>query len=179
MKKYFSLINPKIFQYIHDGSDSVEDKLVLVARTQGLDWPDKDKTSVPATLKIVVDPVNDAIPRLVNNTGLTVWAGSSVTISTSELGAEDKDSPDTNLTFSISSPHCGMVSLVSRPAYPVSKFSQHQLANQQVLFTHTGTGGVIIKQTLYKHYELHSVNSNITTDNSKNYSDTKFVDQVS
>ena len=138
------LIFPKIFQYIHDGSDTVEDKMVLVARTAGLEWPDKDKTSVPATLKIAINPVNDAIPRLVNNTGLVVWAGSSVTISNAELGAEDADSPATNLTFSISSPHCGMVSLASRPAYPVSKFSQHQLATQQVLFTHTGSHCVIL-----------------------------------
>ena len=112
--------------------------MVLVARTQGLDWPDKDKSSVPFVLKIVINPVNDAKPRLVNNTGLVVWAGSSVTISNTELGAEDMDSPDTNLTFSISSPHCGMVSLASRPAYPVSKFSQHQLKSNQVIFTHTG-----------------------------------------
>lgn len=111
---------------------------MLVARTVGLEWPDKDKTSIPATLKIQVTPVNDAIPKIVNNTGLTVWAGSSVPIMNDNLGATDNDSPDSNLTFSISSPHCGMVSLKSRPAYPVSKFNQLQLSSGQVIFTHTG-----------------------------------------
>ena len=60
------------------------------------------------------------------------------TSTNTNLGAVDSDSPDTNLTFSISSPHCGMVSLASRPAYPVSKFTQAQLAEGKVLFTHTG-----------------------------------------
>ena len=127
-----------VLQYLHDGTDTSLDSLVLVARTVGLDWPDKDKTSIPASLEIEVTPVNDAIPRLVNNTGLTVWAGSSLVITNTELGAVDMDSPDESLTFTISSPHCGMVSLASRPAYPVSKFSQHQLKSNQVIFTHTG-----------------------------------------
>jgi hypothetical protein len=51
-----------------------------VARTAGTDWPEKDKTSVPATLQFLVQPVNDAVPRLVNNTGLTLWAGSTKAI---------------------------------------------------------------------------------------------------
>ena len=124
---------------MHDDSDTVADSVVLVARTAGLEWPDKDKTSVAATLEVVVTPVNDAVPRLVNNTGLTVWAGSSVALTNAMLGAEDGDTAAANLTFSISSPHCGMVSLASRPAYPVSKFTQLQLASSQVMFTHTGT----------------------------------------
>ena len=72
--------------------------------------------------------MNDAVPRLVNNTGLTLWAGSSVAIPTSSLGASDSDTAEDNITFSISSPHCGMVSLISRPSYPVSSFTQQQLA---------------------------------------------------
>ena len=138
MDKSLDRVLTEMFQYLHDGSDSQEDSLVLVARTVGLDWPDKDKTSIPATLEVRITPVNDAIPRLVNNTGLTVWAGSSVLLTNSQLGAEDGDTEEESLVFSISSPHCGMVSLTSRPAYPVSKFSQQQLRAGQVLFTHTG-----------------------------------------
>ena len=126
------------FQYLHDGSDSTEDSLLLVARTAGVEWPDKDKTSISTTLKFIINPINDAVPQLVNNTGLTLWAGSTITIKSENLGATDQDTPDTNVTFSISSPHCGMVSLDSRPAYPISKFTQHQIASGQVLFTHSG-----------------------------------------
>lgn len=134
-------------KYLHDGSDSTEDSLLLVARTAGVEWPDKDKTSISTTLKFIITPVNDAIPQLINNTGLTLWAGSTVTIKSENLGARDQDTPDTNITFSISSPHCGMVSLDSRPAYPISKFTQHQIASDQVLFTHSGclSGGFSIQ----------------------------------
>ena len=46
-----------MFQYLHDGSDTTTDSLQLVARTAGVDWPEKDKTSVAANLKIIVQPV--------------------------------------------------------------------------------------------------------------------------
>ena len=45
-----------------------------------MEWPDKDKTSVAAVLQFTILPDNDAVPELVNNTGLTLWAGSSVTL---------------------------------------------------------------------------------------------------
>lgn len=125
-------------KYLHDGSDSLADSLSLLARTSGVDWPDQDKNSVLATLQFLIQPVNDAIPTMVNNTGLTLWAGSTVPIRTEQLSATDDDTLPANITFSISSPHCGMASLTSRPAYPVSAFTQAQLEAGQVLFTHSG-----------------------------------------
>ena len=93
----YSLIN-FLFQYIHDGSDTTEDSLVLVARTAGLEWPDKDKTSVPASLRLEVTPVNDAIPRLVNNTGLVVAAGSSALLTSYNL-TFTTNAPDQSLNL--------------------------------------------------------------------------------
>ena len=80
-----NVLSVVMFQYLHDGSDTRVDSLVLVARTVGLEWPDKDKTSIPARLEVKITPVNDAIPRLVNNTGLRVWAGSSLLITNFSL----------------------------------------------------------------------------------------------
>ena len=68
-----------MFQYFHDGSDIQMDQLTLVART-------RSKTSVPATLFIRVIPVNDETPKMVNNTELEVWAGSSATLTNKILG---------------------------------------------------------------------------------------------
>jgi hypothetical protein len=45
---------------------------------------------------------------------------------------------DSNITFRISAPHCGLVSLTGRPAYPVSQFNMEQIRTGQVVFTHTG-----------------------------------------
>ena len=44
-----------------------------------------------------------------------------------------------NITYRMSSPHCGMVSLLSRPAYPVSEFTEEQIQQGMVAFTHSGT----------------------------------------
>ena len=80
-----------ILQYVHDGSDTLADSVLVVGRTAGVEWPDKDRTSVPATLDIIINPVNDATPRLVNNTGLTLWAGSTVNLTSIHLAAVDQD----------------------------------------------------------------------------------------
>ena len=66
------------FQYFHNGADTLSDKFTLVARTS-------TKTSVPATVNIQIIPVNDEVPRIVNNTGVEVWAGSSAIITTNDL----------------------------------------------------------------------------------------------
>ena len=66
------------FQYFHNGADTLNDKFTLVARTS-------TKTSVPATVNIQIIPVNDEVPRIVNNTGVEVWAGSSAIITTTDL----------------------------------------------------------------------------------------------
>ena len=68
-----------LFQYFHDGSDTLVDQLTLVART-------RTKTSVPAILLIKIIPVNDETPKLVNNTELEVWAGSSALLTNQILG---------------------------------------------------------------------------------------------
>ena len=37
-------------------------------------------------MNIQIIPVNDEVPRVVNNTGVEVWAGASVLITTANLG---------------------------------------------------------------------------------------------
>ena len=72
---FFSLF----FQYFHNGADTLEDQMTLVASTG-------TKTSMPAELIIRILPVNDEMPVLVNNTGLEVWAGSTTPITNRHLG---------------------------------------------------------------------------------------------
>ena len=66
-------------QYFHNGADTVQDQMTLVASTGS-------KTSMPATLIIRILPVNDETPVLVNNTGLEVWAGATTPITNRHLG---------------------------------------------------------------------------------------------
>ncbi len=45
-----------------------------------------DKESVPTKVNIIVLPVNDEIPVIVNNTGAVVWRGGICNINSSNLG---------------------------------------------------------------------------------------------
>ena len=65
-----------LLQYFHNGADTIEDQMTLVASTG-------TKTSMPATLIIRILPVNDEMPVLVNNTGLEIWAGATTAITKS------------------------------------------------------------------------------------------------
>lgn len=68
-----------VVQYSHDGSENLEDQLVLTGEAA-------QKKSFPVRLKIIVLPVNDQKPRLVNNTGLVMWEGGVAVITNSMLG---------------------------------------------------------------------------------------------
>ena len=45
-----------------------------------------DKESVPAVVRVLVTPVNDEPPHIVNNTGLVIWEGSTAVITPTHLG---------------------------------------------------------------------------------------------
>lgn len=68
-----------VVQYSHDGSENLEDQLTLVGDAA-------QKKSFPIVLKIIVLPVNDQRPKVVNNTGLTMWEGGVAVITNSMLG---------------------------------------------------------------------------------------------
>lgn len=68
-----------VVQYSHDGTESLEDQLVLTGEAA-------QKKSFPVVLKIVILPVNDQRPRLVNNTGLVMWEGGMAVITNRMLG---------------------------------------------------------------------------------------------
>lgn len=45
-----------------------------------------DKSSAPARVRVVVAPVNDEPPKVVNSSSVRLWRGGSATISTHNLG---------------------------------------------------------------------------------------------
>ena len=80
-----------MLQYFHNGADTVQDQMTLVA-SGGM------KTSMPATLIIRILPVNDEMPILVNNTGLEVWAGATSPITHRHLGKINHQIPFKNFS---------------------------------------------------------------------------------
>lgn len=45
-----------------------------------------EKESLPAKVRIGIVSVNDELPVIVNNTGLTLWQGGSYVLTSSHLG---------------------------------------------------------------------------------------------
>lgn len=65
--------------YAHDGTESMDDEITLVAIAG-------QKRSIPVTIPVNVLPVNDQKPKLVNNTGVTMWEGGVAVITNCMLG---------------------------------------------------------------------------------------------
>lgn len=68
-----------IVRYAHDDSENLEDELTVVAVAG-------QKRSFPVTIKIKVLPVNDQNPKILNNTGMTMWEGGTAVITNEMLG---------------------------------------------------------------------------------------------
>lgn len=66
-------------EYLHDGTENLKDSATFIAQIG-------DKKSEPIRVSVVVLPVNDHVPKLVNNTGLEMWEGGTAIITNSMLG---------------------------------------------------------------------------------------------
>lgn len=67
-----------VVQYTHSGTEDHFDSMRLVAFG-------KNKESLPFTLSIEIQPVNDEVPRVTTNTGLQMWVGGKSVLRNSDL----------------------------------------------------------------------------------------------
>ncbi|KAJ8970004.1 hypothetical protein NQ314_001433 [Rhamnusium bicolor] len=118
-----------VVQYSHDGSENLEDRLVLVGEAG-------QKKSFPVVLKITVLPVNDQKPKLVNNTGLVMWEGGVAVITNEMLAAVDDDRPKDTLKYQVQICWWGSVSLISDVSTSLNHFTQELLDKGMVVFRH-------------------------------------------
>ncbi|GLH14437.1 Uncharacterized protein GBIM_18836, partial [Gryllus bimaculatus] len=118
-----------LLQYQHDGSETLEDQFVVIGLAG-------EKKSAPATVKIIVSPVNDEPPYIMNNTGMRMWEGALKIITNLHLAAVDKDTPPENLTFAVASVRSGYLATVSKPSISIQKFTQEQIDRKLIAFVH-------------------------------------------
>ncbi|KFM72375.1 Chondroitin sulfate proteoglycan 4, partial [Stegodyphus mimosarum] len=131
----FSVLHLKsgFIHYVHDGSETTRDWFTLVANATAL-----NKESAPSTVHILIEPVNDEVPHIVNNTGLDVWEGDITVITNRHLAAVDDDSDPSDITFVISSPSNGYLALKNDTKTPILSFTQELIDRGMVTFVHTG-----------------------------------------
>lgn len=126
-------LNGGQIRYVHDGSETSRDWFTLVAKAEKL-----GKESAPSTVHVMVEPVNDEAPHLVNNTGLVLWEGSVATITNNHLSALDDDSTAEDVTFVISNSNNGYVAYKNDTMTPILSFTQEQINQGLVVYLHTG-----------------------------------------
>lgn len=118
-----------LIQYAHDGSENLRDALVLIAVAG-------EKRSIPVVLDVRVLPINDESPKLVNNTGLTMWEGGVALITHEALAAADADQPMETLKYQVISSRWGNVSLLNEPHTSLKYFTQELIDRKMVVFRH-------------------------------------------
>ncbi len=85
--------------------------------------------------------VRNVPPTISGDLDLAVGKGQSVRITLQDLSALDPDNEAHELTFTVSRPRNGFVTLTSNPGRPVETFTQADLERGNVLFSHDGTNG--------------------------------------
>lgn len=117
--------------YVHDGSEQLIDTFSIVAVSD-------IRQSAPANINVTVRGINDEAPFIINNTGLQIWEGNRVPITSSNLGVMDPDTEPENISITLGTPTSGFVALSSNLTHPVSVVTQADINNGRVYFIHTG-----------------------------------------
>ncbi|KAF5300206.1 hypothetical protein FQA39_LY11240 [Lamprigera yunnana] len=116
-------------QYVHDNSENLHDKIIVIGVAE-------NKKSSPLIVEINITPVNDEIPILINNTGLTMWEGGTAVITNDMLAAVDSDFPSDSLVYQIMGSWWGNVSLKSEIDVSLRYFTQELLDQGEIVFRH-------------------------------------------
>ncbi|RWS25499.1 Chondroitin sulfate proteoglycan 4-like protein, partial [Leptotrombidium deliense] len=128
--------------YEHDGSETARDWFTVIAKSEKL-----REQSEPVTIYVKIIAVNDEVPRIVNNTGLQLWQSTQVTLTNANLAAVDDDSSSSEIIFEVLTSSNGFISLRNDSKSEIKKFTQKQIDENLVLYTHNGslTGGFRFK----------------------------------
>ncbi|CAG9759266.1 unnamed protein product [Ceutorhynchus assimilis] len=116
-------------EYLHDGTETSKDSALFIAQIG-------DKRSEPIEVSVLVLPVNDHVPKLVNNTGLEMWEGGTAIITNNLLATIDEDRPKEALKYHVQSCWWGNVSLITDNKTPLTYFTQEFVDNGLVIFKH-------------------------------------------
>uniref|UniRef100_A0A8C0WXK7 Chondroitin sulfate proteoglycan 4-like protein n=1 Tax=Castor canadensis TaxID=51338 RepID=A0A8C0WXK7_CASCN len=135
--------NELIF-YVHDDSEELLDNFTIFANSSEL-----GKQSVPQTLFVTIESVNDEAPVIKANKILQVWVNSITEITRGDLCAEDEDSFPQDLVYWVTPPSNGHLALKSAPDKRIQNFTQAQINEGQLVFVHSGamSGGFSFQVT--------------------------------
>ncbi|XP_045421597.1 chondroitin sulfate proteoglycan 4-like isoform X2 [Lemur catta] len=126
-------VENELIYYVHDDSEELLDNFTIFANSSEL-----GKQSLPQTLFVTVDSVNDEAPVIIANNVLQVWVNSVTVMTKGDLCAEDVDSAPQDLAYWVTPPSNGHLALKSFPGQSIQNFTQAQINEGQLVFVHTG-----------------------------------------
>ncbi|KAJ8304606.1 hypothetical protein KUTeg_018189 [Tegillarca granosa] len=118
-------------RFVHDNSESNSDQFSVKARVESMESPVKK-------VYVAVDTINDQPPRIVINTGITLWKGSLKRITQDMLKAVDQDSSVDRIMFTVTSPTNGHIAFLNNTFKEISSFTQDQINRGLIVFVHQG-----------------------------------------
>jgi hypothetical protein len=77
-------------------------------------------------------------PRLAGDLDISVRRGRSVIITTEDITAVDPDDTPDHLTYTVTNPRNGFVSLAGQAGTPIVNFTQADIEAGRVMFVHDG-----------------------------------------
>ena len=124
-------LNANEVVYVHNDSNTTSDNFIFDVQ----DGSGNNLTS--QIFSITINPVDDDLPTITTNTGITLDEGGTETINTTELQSDDTDTNNDNLIYALTSgPSKGQIELTTGPGVGISSFTQAQLNANQVLYVH-------------------------------------------
>lgn len=101
---------------------------------------DDGSSTVYSSNYITISTLNDDPPVIVNNEGITLDENASLTLLINDLSATDPDSNDSQLQYILTvSPSNGQIEYVGNPGVSISTFSQQDLIDNKVIYSHDGS----------------------------------------
>ncbi len=124
-------INNNLVTYVHNGSNTTSDSFVFkVSDSAGNSVTNK-------TFSISVTAVDDDSPTVVTNSSLNLNEGASAIIGLSKLKANDEDSNNASLVYTITALlYNGYLENIDNPGNPISVFTQQDLADNKIRYVH-------------------------------------------
>ncbi|KAF7993527.1 hypothetical protein HCN44_010122 [Aphidius gifuensis] len=142
--------------YKHNGDEFLYDFMKIIAIAG-------DKSSQPIDIWINIQQINDELPVIIKNNNIKVWQGGNVVITNDNLLAIDNDTLPNDLLYNISIIKNGYLSLKKFPSIEIYNFTQKQINDLSIIFTHTNGTDAVIFFTLYD--GIHTITgNNITID---------------
>ncbi len=124
-------LNAGVIRYTQQGAENA---------TASFDFSVSDPTGVASTgtFNFTINPINDDVTLTQNNT-VNIAESGQTTITLADLNTIDADNTRAERVFTVTDTDSGWVKLTTQAGFPVTSFTQNDIANNRVVFRHDGS----------------------------------------